>query len=177
MTKHLRVVPEPGGPSATTSPRAGSPNHQDHSSDEHATTDQERTTMDRINTETTDDTTGQRESALVTWLRRVLIEPWHPLVCAVVGLTLDAVLVLVVVHYVRNGVIPTWLDTHGGHWAWAGAGAFAAVVAGELFENVCRLVWEAGEALDRHHMRVLADRFATAGLDCRSGGTSGDERR
>lgn len=172
----LHVVPEPGGPSATTSPRAGSTNHQDYTTDEYAETDQERTTMDQTHT-SSGNTTGQHESRLVTWLRRVFLDPWHPLVCAVVGLTLDAVLVLVVVHYSRNGVVPTWLDTHGGHWAWLGAGAFAAVVLGELFDNVCRLVWAAGEALDRRHMRAVADRLAAAGLDRPIGATSGGDRR
>lgn len=131
--------------------------------------------MNRVEIVITDD--DQPNSVRVTWLRRVFIEPWHPLVCAVFGVTFDVVAVLVVVHYSRSGVIPTWLDTHGGHWAWLGAGAFAAVVLGELFDNVCRLVWAAGEAFDRRRMRAVADRLAAAGLDRPTGATTAGEQR
>lgn len=176
--RRLRAVPEPGSSSAATLPQAGSVNHQDTHND-HDPTGQERDVMNGVGNTTTDKSNEcgvHPGPALARWARRVFVEPWNDVVCAVVGLTLDTIMVLICVHYVRNGVISTWLDTHGGHWAWAVAGAFAAVVLGELLDNLARLHHLACGALDRRHMRAIANRLAAAGLDSPSGENTGGER-
>lgn len=91
-----------------------------------------------------------------------MFEVYNDLFCAVLGLVLDAVAVLAAVVYYRNGVIPTWLDSHGGHWAWLGAGAITTLfVFGELPDTLARLndaMWE----LDEHRTAALTARIDAA---------------
>jgi hypothetical protein len=154
-------VPEPGGPSAKTFPRAGSANHQDDSTDQLTTTDEEHNAMSGTITTTSTNGTGEQlnergEIGISGWARRVFIEPWSELTGAVTGLALDVVLGLTAWAYIRNGVIPTWLDTHG-RQGWMGAGAVAGLfLLAELPDAVLRLYRAVCERLDRRYLDALA---------------------
>ncbi len=138
---------------------------------EHDPSDQERDAMNETgSTNSGNERDSQPAAVPVRWARAVFVEPWNAVVCAVIGLTLDLAVVLVGVHFVRNGVIPAWVDAHGGHWTWMALGALAAVFLGELLDNVARLYHSVWDALDRRQMRAIADRLAAAGLDRPGGG-------
>ncbi len=138
---------------------------------EHNPSDQERDAMNETGGTSTD-SGNERDThpagVAGRWARAVFVEPWNAVVCAVIGLGLDLAVVLVGVHYLRNGVLPAWLDAHGGPWAWMAVGALAAVFLGELLDNVTRLYHSVTEALEGRHMRAIADRLA---------GVEGGERR
>ncbi len=107
----------PGGPSATTFPRAGSTNHQganEPNEEQHMTgqTTHIMTVMDPADPESTEQA-------------RPLCRDIGVLLLAAFVLAFDLAALIAAVHYMRNGVIPTWLDAHGGQWAWMGSGAFA----------------------------------------------------
>ncbi len=149
MTNHLQAVPEPGGPSATTLPRAGSTNHQDDST-------KERHEMSTDNTNlTSTDLMNDMEALTMTDLQpRGVLGIYNDLTCAALGLVLDVIVVVVVARYWDNGVIPGWLDTHG-HWAWLAAGVVVAVFLSELVGAVTGLDYEAGR-LGQHRRTVRA---------------------
>ncbi|MGI8814874.1 MAG: hypothetical protein ACR2G2_06180 [Pseudonocardia sp.] len=86
---------------------------------------------------------------------------YNDLGCAVLGLLLDVVMVAAVAHYWDSGLIPGWLDTHGGRWAWLAAGAAGAVLLADLAAAVIRLDREAGRLLV--HRRAARTRAAAAG--------------
>lgn len=162
----LHAVPDPGGSSATTFPRAGSTNHQHDSADNptrNGMTDQERNPMSGIDTNTSKNAI-EEEQVMRKWARRVFVEPWNEVVCALIGVAVDVVIALVAHAYIRNGVIPTWLDGHG-HLAWMGAGAAAALfLLGEIPGALLRLYHAVWESLDRRYMKALAARLAAADL-------------
>jgi hypothetical protein len=162
----LHVVPEPGGPSAKTFPRAGSANHEDDSTDQLTTTDEEHNAMSGTTTTSTNGTGEQLnergEIGISGWARRVFIEPWSELTGAVIGLALDVVLGLIALAFIRNGVIPAWLDTHG-RQGWMGAGAVAGLyLLAELPDAVLRLYGAVCERLDRRYLDALTAPTATA---------------
>jgi hypothetical protein len=165
----LHAVPEPGGPSTTTFPWAGSTNHHEDNTHTDGTSDQERDPMSGINTSPSRNVI-EKENVMKTWARRVFVEPWNELVCAVIGLAVDVILGLVALAYMRNGVIPTWLDEHG-HLAWMGAGAVAALfLLSELRVSLLRLYNAVWESLDRRYMKAVAARLAAADLAVLDGG-------
>ncbi|HEY9418416.1 MAG TPA: hypothetical protein VIQ30_26940 [Pseudonocardia sp.] len=77
---------------------------------------------------------------------------YNDLVCAVLGVLLDVSMVLAVIHYWDNGIIPIWLDAHG-HWYWLGAGALAGMFLSALAEAVLQLDYEAQRVGD-HRLRM-----------------------
>jgi len=60
--------------------------------------------------------------------RERVMAGWNELACAVLAVLIDVVVIAAGVHFFRNGLIPTWLDTYG-QWAWFGAGAVAGLFA------------------------------------------------
>jgi hypothetical protein len=92
---------------------------------------------------------NEKESVMGRWVRRVFVDPWPELVCAVIGLAADVVLGLVAMAFVRNGVIPTWLEAQG-HLGWMVGGAVAALfLLGELPGALLRLYRAVRERLFR----------------------------
>lgn len=156
----LYAVPEPGGPSALTFPRAGSANHQDDSNT--ATTDEERHGMSTDNhNQLITEMTQEREDLVADGLEpRGVFGIYNDFTCAVLGLVLDAVVILAVAGYWDNGFIPAWLDTHG-HWAWLGAGALGWVLLVEVLGALVRLDDETGR-LVRHRRRARNAEFLRA---------------
>jgi len=57
--------------------------------------------------------------------RRRIADAWVQLGCCVFALVVDLLVIAAGVHFFRTGFLPTWLDGHGGVWAWFGAGALA----------------------------------------------------
>lgn len=50
---------------------------------------------------------------------------WVDLGCTAFALIVDLLVIVAAVHFFRTGFLPGWLDSHGGTWAWFGAGAAA----------------------------------------------------
>jgi hypothetical protein len=119
-TRSLHAVPKPGGPSATTSPRAGSANHQ-------ATTptNEEKPMSTDIDPE-------------IQSLADELYDRWQELRHACVEMLASAVLVAAVLVPVGREFV-TEVIHHFGNWGWFGAGVGAVLMLDMATTALARL--------------------------------------
>jgi hypothetical protein len=105
--KPLRAVPDPTGYSAKSA------KHQNGTKED-----------DLMNTDTN---TAQPPGELTeAELRRQRIAgAWIELGCTAFALIVDLLFIAVAAYFFHTGLLPGWLDGHGGVWAWFGAGAVA----------------------------------------------------
>ena len=91
--------------------------------------------------------------------RQRIADAWVQLGCCVFALLVDLLLIAVGVHLFRTGFLPTWLDGHGGTWAWFGAGAVACWWVGSETPNA---ISQLGAAQSQLTSERLQARFAAA---------------